>query len=238
MNIIDYTGEFNQPKHIQKHHPIFPKNIFCVVSGSTGSGKTNLVLNLLMREKLLNYSHVYVYSSTLHQPAYVHLKEYFEKLEKIIKQKLNQSIQIAHFFDGADEMKNPSELDKNKNHIMIFDDVMMEDQTIIKKYFCQGRHNNVNVFYLCQSLHKISKHCIRENANMFILFRQDEKTLKYFHETHISGDMNFAEFKKFCDAAWRKKHGFVVINIWDDAYYGRYWGNYNSIYIPKIFSAM
>ena len=76
MNIIDYAKEFNQPKVINKHNPIFPTNIFCVVSGSTGSGKTNLVLNLLMKESLLNYSHVYVYSSTLHQAAYVHLKNY------------------------------------------------------------------------------------------------------------------------------------------------------------------
>jgi hypothetical protein len=116
---------------------------------------------------------------------------------------------------------------------MIFDDVMLKDQTVIKDYFCRGRHNNVSVFYLCQSLHKIAKHCIRENANIFILFRQDDKTLKYFHETHISGDMDFTEFKQFCDGAWSNKHGFVVINIWDDDYCGRYWDNYNKVYTPR-----
>jgi hypothetical protein len=164
------------------------------------------------------------------------LREYYGTLEKQIQRELNQSIQIAHFFEADNEIQNPSELDRNKNHVMIFDDVMMEHQDIIKKYFCQGRHNNINIFYLCQSLHKIAKHCIRDNANVFILFRQDGKTLKYFHETHISGDMDFAEFKQFCDAAWKKKHGFVVINIWDEAFCGRYWANYNSIYIPKKFT--
>ena len=58
-------------------------------------------------------------------------------------------------------------------------------------------------------------------------------TLKYFHETHISGDMDFREFKLFCDGAWSKKHGFVVVNIWDDPYWGRYWANYNKVYIPN-----
>ena len=109
---------------------------------------------------------------------------------------------------------------------------MFEDQTAIKKYFCSGRHNNVNVFYLVQSLHKIAKHCIRENANIYILFKQDDKTLKYFHETHISGDMDFKELKLFCDNAWMKKHGFVVFNLWDNAYCGRYWDNYTHVYIP------
>lgn len=236
MNVRDHSKDFNIPTNTRKHHEIFPNNIFCVIAGSTGSGKTNLLVHLLKEENLLNYSHVYVYSATLHQPAYEHLKEYYNTLEKLIKQKLNQSIRIAHFFDVDTDIQNPSELDKDKNHVMIFDDVMMEHQDIIKQYFCQGRHSNVNVFYLCQSLHKLAKHCIRDNANMFILFRQDDKTLKYFYETHISGDMEFAEFKKFCDVAWMKKHGFVVINIWDDAYCGRYWANYKSIYIPKNYS--
>ena len=116
---------------------------------------------------------------------------------------------------------------------MVFDDVMNADQTTIKDYFCRGRHNNVNVFYLCQSLHKIAKHCIRDNANVFILFHQDDKALKYFHEMHISGDMEFKEFKQFCDEAWTKKHGFVVINLWEDSNCGRYIANYDEIYTPS-----
>ena len=234
MEIIpDYTKEFNLPQSNAMHAIFFPKNIFCVIAGATGSGKTNLMVHLLKKEKLLNYSDIYVYSSTLYQPAYEYLKEYYENLEKFIKCKTNQCVKIAHFFDADEEILNPSKLDKNKNHIMIFDDVMLEDQTKIKDYFCRGRHTNVNVFYLCQSLHKIAKHCIRENANIFILFKQDDKTLKYFHETHISGDMDFREFKIFCDGAWSKKHGFVVVNIWDDPYWGRYWANYNEVYIPN-----
>jgi len=234
MEISDYSKEYNIPHNkCRTHSAFFPKTIFCVIAGSTGSGKTNLMVYLLKKEKILNYSDIYVYSSTLHQPAYEYLKEYYENLEKLIHHKTNQTVKIAHFFDADETIVNPSELDKNKNHIMIFDDVMLRDQTVIKDYFCRGRHNNVNVFYLCQSLHKIAKHCIRENANTFILFKQDDKTLKYFHETHISGDMDFKEFKQFCDGAWSKKHGFVVINIWDDAYCGRYWANYNQIYIPE-----
>jgi len=236
MEITDYTKEFNMPI-CNKHAILFPKNIFCVIAGSTGSGKTNLMLNLLKKEKLLNYSHVYVYSSTLYQPAYEYLELYYRTLEQFIQQQTKKEVKIAHFFDADDEILNPTSLDKSENHIMIFDDVMLKDQSVIKDYFCRGRHNNVRVFYLCQSLHKIAKHCIRENANMFILFKQDDKTLKYFHETHISGDMDFTEFKTFCDTAWSRKHGFVVINIWDEPYCGRYLSNYDNVYTPeKYFS--
>ena len=156
-------------------------------------------------------------------------------MKKIIKIETKQTVKIAHFHDPADEntsLIDPIELDKNQNHLMVLDDVMLEDRTIIKKYFCSGRHN-VNVFYLVQSIHKIAKHCIRDNANMFILFKQDDRALKYFYETHLSGDMDFKEFKQFCDDAWTKKHGFVVINLWDNANRGRFRNNYSHVYIPS-----
>ena len=233
MEIINYSELFNVPTTGQHHAALFPENIFCVIAGSTGSGKTNLMINLLLKPDLLKYSDVYVYSSTLHQPAYQYLKQCYIRLEQLIKNKTNQTVKIGHFYDNDTELIDPTTLDKDKNHIMIFDDVMLEDQTVIKKFFCSGRHNNVNVFYLVQSLHKLAKHCIRQNSNIFILFKQDDKTLKYFHETHISGDMDFKEFKQFCDSAWDKKHGFVVVNIWDEAVFGRYWDNYSKVYTPQ-----
>lgn len=49
MEITDYTKEFNVPS-CGLHSIIYPKNIFCVIAGSTGSGKTNLMLNLLKRK--------------------------------------------------------------------------------------------------------------------------------------------------------------------------------------------
>ena len=230
---IDYSKLFPAQNHGVKHAPFLPTNISCVIAGATGCGKTNLMLNFLLNEKVLDYDDVYIYTSTLHQPAYVYLKKYHNDLENTIKSLYRITVKIGHFYDADDEIKNPSELDTKTNHVMIFDDVMLNDQTRIKEYFCKGRHNNVNVFYLCQSLHKISKHCIRNNANVFILFHQDDKTLKYFHETHVSGDMDFKEFKTFCDEAWSKKHGFVVINLPEEAYCGRYIANYENIYPPK-----
>ena len=194
--------------------------------------------NFLLKDGILDYSSVYIYSSTLYQPSYEYLKEYYEEIENMIKKKFNINTKIAHFIAAEDdeEFKNPSELDPSTNHVMVFDDVMLKDQTKIKEYFCMGRHSNINVFYLVQSLHKIPKQCIRDNANIFILFHQDQKTLKYFHGTHISADMDFTEFKKFCDAAWSVKHGSVVINKWEAPYCGRYISNYSEIHVPSKYS--
>jgi len=232
MEVTDYSKYYKNSSNTTNHAPFFPKSIFCVIAGSTGCGKTNLMLNLLLKDGILSYGSVHIYSPTLHQDSYQYLEQWYRDKEEKIRNDLKLSVKIANFYDADEEIKDPKELDPNIPHIMIFDDVMLKDQTKIKDYFCRGRHNNVNVFYLCQSLHKIAKHCIRDNANVFILFHQDDKTLKYFHETHVSGDMDFKELKEFCDKAWAKKHGFVVINLWEDPYCGRYLSNYMDIHIP------
>ena len=75
MEIIDYSKHFNIADNACRPHAvIFPKNIFCVIAGSTGCGKTNLMVNLLRKEQALNYSDVYVYSFTLYKPSYENFK--------------------------------------------------------------------------------------------------------------------------------------------------------------------
>ena len=71
---------------------------------------------------------------------------------------------------------------------------------------------------------------------MFMLFKKDDNTLNVFHKTHISGDIDFNEFRFFCYHTWDKDHGFVVVNLWDKACPGRYWTNYYAVYTPSKFS--
>ena len=229
--MIDFSKKYSN-KIKSCHSQFFPSTARCIVAGSSGCGKMILIMNILTQPEILSYSDIYVYSATLGQEAYVYLKKYYENTSQYIREKSGKLVTVGHFFSSDADIVDPSKLDKDHHHIMIFDDVMLKEQSIIKDYFCRGRHNNVSVFYLVQSLHKIAKHCIRENANIFILFHQDDKTLRYFHETHIVGDMDWNEFKNFCYNAWRKRYGFIVINLFEESYCGRYLDNYNSLYIP------
>ena len=81
------------------------------------------MLNFLINHKILDYSDVYIYTSTLHQQAYTFLKKYYSDLENAIKTRFRINAKIAHFYDADDEIKNPSDLDPNINHVMVFDDV-------------------------------------------------------------------------------------------------------------------
>ena len=118
MNIPNYSKLF-QTNEENKHAPYFPKQIFCVVAGSTGSGKTNLITHFLLQPKMLNYSDIYIYSPTIYQPIYQYLKQHFSEQEKLINQKANISHKIAHFIevndDKEEELLDPSLLDPSKS---------------------------------------------------------------------------------------------------------------------------
>ena len=76
MSIKDYSKYFDVTTFKANHAPFFPKNIFAIIAGSTGCGKTNLLLNLLLEDDFLDYGSVYIYCSTFYQPAYQFLKKY------------------------------------------------------------------------------------------------------------------------------------------------------------------
>ena len=51
MQVVDYSKKYELPKYRGKHAEIFPRNIFCVITRAPGSGKTNLMVNLLLQEQ-------------------------------------------------------------------------------------------------------------------------------------------------------------------------------------------
>src|SRR5271165_536226 len=134
MNQIDFSKMYNSNDTKSFHSAFFPKNIMAVIAGKTGSGKTQLLINLLIQQGILNYSFVHIYSPTLYQDAYVFLRKYYEELSHYILNTTGKTIKIAHFHSSDDEIVDPSKLDTNYHHIMVFDDVMLNDQSIIRDY--------------------------------------------------------------------------------------------------------
>jgi len=90
---------------------------------------------------------------------------------------------------SSDKVFDPSDLDANNKNLIVFDDLMLEKQNACKKYYVRGRHGNVDCFYLSQNYFKLPRQSIRENANFFCLFPQDDKNLSDVHRDHVSGDM-------------------------------------------------
>ena len=52
---------------------------------------------------------------------------------------------------------------------------MLGPQNKAEAYYTRGRHNNVDTIYIAQNYFRLPRQTVRENANLFMLFRQDAK---------------------------------------------------------------
>ena len=86
----------------------------------------------------------------------------------------------------------------------------------------RGRHSNCGCLYLSQNYFKIPRQTVRENANFFCLFPQDQKNIDHIYADHVSQDMSKDQFKKLCITAWPKPHNFVVIDLTSNKDAGKY----------------
>jgi len=65
------------------HAPCLPINFRLLIIGASGSGKTSLLMKLLLYEGLINYDKLYIFARSLYQPEYRVIQAGFEnKLSK------------------------------------------------------------------------------------------------------------------------------------------------------------
>lgn len=193
------------------HGTLLPETIRCVICGPSNCGKTNLMFSLLTDPNGLKYANVFVFSKSLIQPKY-----------KMLELIMNSVPGIGYYtFSSSEDVPAPE--NAKNNSIMIFDDVACDKQDHMKAYFSMGRHRGVDSFYLVQTYTCIPKHLLRDNANLIILFKQDDQNLKHVYSDHVNSDMTFEKFKSLCHSCWNKhKFGFVTINKDSELNKGRY----------------
>ena len=129
----------------------------CCVSPS-GSGKTNFVINLLRLFSAGDgtFSSCLILTKNADEPLYNWLKD---KVPQI-------SIQ-----EGLSKMPRLDDYDKNENHLIIFDDlVLSKDLSMVENVYIRGRKLGVSVIFISQSYFKIPK-MIRLNTNYMVLLK-------------------------------------------------------------------
>lgn len=191
-----------------KNGPLLPDSIRCIICGSSSSGKTNVLFNLLFDANGLVFKNIYVFSKSLYQPKYKFLPKALPK-------------EIGYFaYDDNSLVVHPSQA--KQHSVMIFDDISCEKHNNIKSYFTMGRHKHIDTFYLGQTYSSIPKQLIRDNCNFVVIFRQDDMNLKHIYNDHVTTDMSFEKFKLLCGTAWKEKYGFLVVDKTRDIDKGRY----------------
>lgn len=227
MHIINFDEKPDKATEKQKSW-LVPDPLRCLLIAPAGSGKTNLLLNILMDDNIWRYDRLYVYSKTVNQPKYQLLKDFFDAIEE------ETGEQCAWFFDDTSAVIEPEELDANYKNCMVFDDCQLESQKTICKYFVQGRHNNCSVFYCAQSFVELKKSYIRGNSNFIILFKVDKSILNLFYQQFISLHMSKDQWDSFLKQCFKTKHDFICISPNDPLENGFLRRSLDEFYVPAL----
>jgi archaellum biogenesis ATPase FlaH len=232
-----------EDRTVFNHHPNIPNSFRMLVIGSSGCGKTVLLLRMLIEPGFLDYDNLIIYTTTKDQQEYQLLYHGFnnglskENLAAITMQQENfKGLPIPilckkyaeflknsnHDFgrsgitvtltDKTNELIPPEQLVKNKKHLIIFDDcITQKNQQVIGSYFSKGRHNSCNSIYLSQSYFDLER-MIRLNANMFVLFKLNQRNKNDVYQSIVGTIMDKNEFINYADSVWSKKYRYIVID--------------------------
>ena len=74
MNVQNYFVK----KKTRQNNPLLPSSLRGLIVGKSNSGKTVLLLNLLLRDGWLDYNNLLVFGNSLHQEEYRIIKKGFE----------------------------------------------------------------------------------------------------------------------------------------------------------------
>ena len=161
MEIPNYDVDTKNKKFKQRYS-FMPNDTFrMLICGNSGSGKTNLLLHMLL--SLLCYDEIFLYAKNLDQEKYQIL---IDEMNKISKELGFDVITISN-----DKIIPIKDLGYEDNHkLIIFDDYVWEkNQREIVDYFIQDRHKNCSVIYLSQSFYKTPRD-IRLNCSHYCIY--------------------------------------------------------------------
>ena len=188
-------------------HPLVPQFQFgCCMVGKTGTGKTNLLLNLLMKQ-LGDYDSCHCFLKDVTEDKYVLLGKFFEKVKRSRKK-----FQFL-ISDKIEDIPDPNSFDPKGNHIMVFDDLVntKEAQQYIAEFAIRGRKRGVSFFYLSQRLYDIPR-MIRDNVTYLILWKTDKRTVAEFYKTY-GVDVDIEQWYKMFNFATKGKHDFFMLDL-------------------------
>jgi ABC-type dipeptide/oligopeptide/nickel transport system ATPase component len=158
------------PKHLlpQYHNPNFENHKIKIpfrmtIVGSSGSGKTNVAVEILKRMND-TFGKITVVTKNADEPIYnfLKLKIHPDQLEVL---------------EGIENIPDLDTYDPDFQHLIIFDDLVLEkNQKKIEEYFIRGRKiaKGLSMMYLTQSYYKTPK-TIRLNSNYLILKKLSSK---------------------------------------------------------------
>ena len=189
INFGDYTTE-NKIK-LNSNWPYISDHPYRkLIVGGSGSGKANVLLNLIKDQP--NIDKIHLYAKDPYEAKYQYL---IKKREKV---GLNHYDDPKAFMEYSDDMKdvykniedyNP---DKKGKVVIVFDDMiagMINNKilnSIVTELFIRGRKLNISVVFVTQSYFKVPRDVRLNSTHFFIMKISNRRELQQIALNHSS----------------------------------------------------
>ena len=198
MNVINFYEQKNMKKylnktdnpHYEKHKIKLPFRMLIV--GSSGSGKTNTLLNLIYQMPD-TFAKIVVVTACKDEPLYSYLYDQSGGEKGGVK--------ITEM--DKDGLPNLKDFNKEQNSLIVLDDLVNrspKEQAPIAEFYLRARKRSVSLVYISQSFYAIPK-LIRNNITHLIL-------------KQVSSSRNLAMISKECSIGLKKK---ILKDMYQDA---------------------
>ena len=174
--------------------------------GVPGSGKTNLMYQLMKSKHLLNKCFDKIY---LFQPS---------ESRASMKDKLFDQLPDDQKFDEL-TLENlelvKEQLNEDENSAILFDDMGAylrdnEVKKLLKELMMNRRHLHVSLFFLAQTYHSVDREIRRLFSNVFI-FKVTKDTMTSIFEELVEGKKKHAD--EIVTLVYDKPYQYLFINI-------------------------
>ena len=213
----------------QSKHPVMPKlPLRGVILAPSGSGKTVLLSNLILKMYRGCFERIYVFSPSVNvDQTWEAVKKYQEDVMKV-KESDDEKLYFDHY--------NPEELEhiidtqhkvilhmKKQKHSHLFSvlaivDDFADDPTfsrhskLLHSLFTRGRHNSISTIVSSQKFNAVAP-IIRVNATFLVVYKlRNTKDLETFLEER-SGMIGRKELIELYQMATKDPYSFLYINL-------------------------
>ena len=214
INFDDYVNE-NKTKH-NKNWPYIPDHPYRIfIIGGLGSGRTNLLLNLI--ENQPDIDKICLYVKDPYESKYQYL---INKREGVGINHFNDPKAFIEYLNNMhDVYKNIDKYnhDKENKILIVFDDMTADMiyhkrlNSIVTKLFIRGRKLNISLVFITQSYFKVPKDVRLNTSHFFIAKIPNKRELQQIAINH-SSDINTKDFANIYRKYTAEPYSFLVID--------------------------
>jgi hypothetical protein len=197
--------------------PLMATSHFYIISGASGSGKTNLLINLLKSNKQTkDKKHKLSYRKMFDKVIFVSPSAHTIKdspLEKIAdNQKFTELDQEV--FDLVEEITDEA-VEDNKHNLLILDDVSSqlrsrENEKTLNQIIKNRRHKNLSIWVVGHKVTDLSP-ALRSNASMIFLFKpKTNREINTIQEEYMLMPKKQAD--EIMNTAYKSRYDFLLID--------------------------